>query len=122
VAAPARRLAAHISSLSGALSDLVSKRKLDAAMIDELEERSSAPISASRLPRASPKRSAKADMTRSFAGRREGDFRSEIEKVLAPVAQPLTIDPTKNLSSSGDRRERFRQDHDHRQTRREINR
>jgi fused signal recognition particle receptor len=84
------------SSLSGALSDLVTKRKLDAAMIEELEEaliradlgvtvasRIAAAVGEGRYDReVSPE-----DVKAIFA--------SEIEKVLTPVAQPLVIDGAK---------------------------
>ena len=80
------------SSLGGAISDLVSKRKLDAKTVEELE---------SELIRA--------DLGPEFAGRiaavlGEGRFEKaiepdevkailagEIEKVLAPVARPLEV-------------------------------
>ena len=80
------------SSLGGAISDLVSKRKLDAETVEELE---------SELIRA--------DLGPEFAGRiaavlGEGRFEKaiapdevkailsgEIEKVLAPVARPLEV-------------------------------
>ena len=80
------------SSLGGAISDLVSKRKLDARTVEELE---------SELIRA--------DLGPEFAGRiaavlGEGRFEKaiasdevkailagEIEKVLAPVARPLEV-------------------------------
>jgi fused signal recognition particle receptor len=84
------------SSLSGALSDLVTKRKLDAATIEELEEaliradlgvtvasRIAAAVGEGRYDReVSPE-----DVKAIFA--------SEIEKVLTPVAQPLVIDGAK---------------------------
>jgi fused signal recognition particle receptor len=80
------------SSLGGAIADLVSKRKLDAAAVEELEN---------ELIRA--------DLGPEFAGRiasafGEGRFEKaitpdevkallagEIEKVLAPVAKPLEV-------------------------------
>ena len=84
------------SALGGAISDLVSKRKLDAATIAEIED---------VLIRA--------DLGLETAGRiaaalREGRYDAEIsprevkevvaaevERVLAPVAQPLAIDAAK---------------------------
>jgi fused signal recognition particle receptor len=84
------------SSLSGALSDLVSKRKLDAAMIDELEEaliRADLGVAvASRIAEAVGEGRYDQEVSPDDV---KAIFASEIEKVLAPVAQPLTIDPTK---------------------------
>jgi fused signal recognition particle receptor len=84
------------SALGGAISDLVTKRKLDATTIDDLEDiliRADLGIDvASRI----------ADAIR--AGRYEkaisaedvqGVLATEVEKVLAPVATPLVIDATK---------------------------
>src|SRR6478609_827680 len=59
------------ASIGTAISDLVSKRKLDAATLEELEE---------LLIRA--------DLGVDTAA----ILASEVEKVLAPVAEPLTID------------------------------
>ena len=82
------------SSLSGALSDLVSKRKLDAAMIDELEEaliRADLGVAvASRIAEAVGEGRYDKEVSPDDV---KAIFASEIEKVLAPVAQPLTIDP-----------------------------
>ena len=82
------------SSLSGALSDLVSKRKLDAAMIDELEEaliRADLGVAvASRIAEAVGEGRYDKEVSPNDV---KAIFASEIEKVLAPVAQPLTIDP-----------------------------
>ena len=84
------------SSLSGALSDLVSNRKLDAAMIDELEEaliRADLGVAvASRIAEAVGEGRYDKDVSPDDV---KAIFASEIEKVLAPVAQPLTIDPAK---------------------------
>lgn len=84
------------SSLGGALSDLVTRRKLDAAMIEELEEtliRADLGVAvASRIAKAVgegryDKEVSPADVKAIFA--------AEIEKVLAPVAKPLVIDAAK---------------------------
>jgi len=84
------------SSLGGALSDLVTKRKLDSAMIEELEEaliRADLGVAvASRIAQAVgegryDKEVSPADVKAIFA--------AEIEKVLAPVARPLAIDTAK---------------------------
>jgi fused signal recognition particle receptor len=84
------------SSLGTALSDLVTKRKLDAAMVEELEE---------ELIRADLGVAVAARIAEAVAdGRYDREvspddvktiFASEIEKVLTPVAQPLTIDAAK---------------------------
>jgi fused signal recognition particle receptor len=84
------------SSLGTALSDLVTKRKLDAAMVEELEE---------ELIRADLGVAVAARIAEAVAdGRYDKEvspddvktiFASEIEKVLAPVAQPLAIDVAK---------------------------
>ena len=84
------------SSLSGALSDLVTKRKLDAAMVEELEEeliRADLGVAvASRIAGAVGEgrydKDVSADDVKTI-------FAAEIEKVLAPVAQPLAIDAAK---------------------------
>ena len=84
------------SSLGSALSDLVTKRKLDAAMIEELEE---------TLIRADLGVAVAARIAQAVAeGRYDKEvspddvkaiFAAEIEKVLTPVAQPLAIDAAK---------------------------
>ena len=81
------------TSIGTAISDLVSKRKLDRAAIDELEElliradlgvdtaaRIAAAIGAGRYDREVSDAEVKAILA------------AEVEKVLAPVAQPLVID------------------------------
>ena len=81
------------SSIATAISDLVSKRKLDAATIEELEElliradlgvdtaaRIAAAIAAGRYDKQVSDTEAKAILA------------SEVEKVLIPVAKPLAID------------------------------
>jgi len=84
------------SALSGAVSDVVSKRRLDAATIAELEEvliradlgveiagRIAATLGEGRHDRAISSAEVKAVLA------------AEIEKVLAPVAQPFVIDAAK---------------------------
>jgi fused signal recognition particle receptor len=84
------------SSIGGAISDLVSKRKLDAAMLDELEEmliradlgvavaaKISAAVGEGRYDKAISPDEVKAVVA------------AEVEKVLAPVARPLVIDGAK---------------------------
>src|SRR5690606_13336576 len=80
------------ASLGGALADLVTKRRLDAAMIDELEEtlirsdlgvsaaaRIAAAVGEGRYDKAISPDEVKAVLA------------AEMEKTLAPVAQPLAI-------------------------------
>jgi fused signal recognition particle receptor len=84
------------SSLGTAMSDLVTKRKLDAAMVEELEEeliRADLGVAvAARIAEAVGEgrydKEVSADDVKTI-------FASEIEKVLVPVAQPLTIDVAK---------------------------
>jgi fused signal recognition particle receptor len=81
------------SSISGAISDLVSKRKLDAAMLDELEEmliradlgvdvasKISAAVGEGRYDKAISPDEVKAVVA------------AEVEKALAPVAKPLMVE------------------------------
>ena len=80
------------SSIGGAISDLVSKRKLDGAMLDELEEmliradlgvdvaaKIAAAIGEGRYDKAIAPDEVKSVLA------------AEVEKVLAPVAEPLVI-------------------------------
>jgi fused signal recognition particle receptor len=84
------------SSIGGAISDLVSKRKLDAAMISELEEmliradlgvdvaaKIAAAIGEGRYDKA-----ISADEVKTVVA-------AEVEKVLAPIAKPLVIEGAK---------------------------
>jgi fused signal recognition particle receptor len=84
------------ASIGGAISDLVSKRKLDAATIEELEElliradlgvdtaaRIAAAIAEGRYDKQVSDTEVKAVLA------------AEVEKVLAPVAKPLAIDASK---------------------------
>jgi fused signal recognition particle receptor len=84
------------SSLGMTLSDLVTKRKLDAAMVEELEEE----LIRADLGVAVAARIAEAVGEGRYDKEVSPDdvktiFASEIEKVLVPVAQPLTIDVAK---------------------------
>jgi len=95
-----RRLSAGLkrtsSSLGSAVTDLVTKRKLDRAMLDDIEDvllradlgtevaaRIADAVGAGRYDKA-----ISADEVKSVVA-------SEIEKVLSPVAKPLVIDTTK---------------------------
>ncbi|MGE3870145.1 MAG: signal recognition particle-docking protein FtsY [Pseudorhodoplanes sp.] len=84
------------ASLGGALADLVTKRRLDAAMIEDLEEtliradlgvaasaRIAAALGEGRYDKAIAEDEVKAVLA------------AEVERILAPVAQPLALDPAK---------------------------
>ncbi|MFL6819203.1 MAG: signal recognition particle-docking protein FtsY [Bradyrhizobium sp.] len=84
------------SSLGTAVADLVTKRKLDRAMLDDIEDvllradlgtevaaRISAAVGVGRYDKSITEDEVKAVVA------------TEVEKVLAPVAKPLAIDPTK---------------------------
>ena len=84
------------SSLGSAVTDLVTKRKLDRAMLEEIEDvllradlgtevaaRIADAVGAGRYDKAIT-----ADEVKSVVA-------TEVEKVLAPVAKPLEIDPAK---------------------------
>jgi fused signal recognition particle receptor len=81
------------SALGGAISDLVSKRKLDAATIAEIED---VLIRADLGPAAAGRIAAALGEGRHDAAIAPDEVKAvlaaEIEKVLAPAAQPLTID------------------------------
>ena len=97
----------------------MSKRKLDAATIEELEElliradlgvdmaaRIAAAIGEGRYDKQVSDTEVKAILA------------AEVEKVLAPVAKPLTIDAAQEaVRHPGGRRQRLGQDHHHRQAR-----
>src|SRR5476649_150653 len=81
------------NSLSSAVADLVTKRKLDRAMLDDIEDvllradlgtavaaRIAEAVGAGRYDKA-----ISADEVKSVVA-------AEVEKVLTPVAQPLVID------------------------------
>ena len=95
-----RRLSAGLkrtsSSLGGAVADLVSKRKLDRAMVEDIEDvlmradlgtevaaRIAAAVAQGRYDKA-----ISADEVKAVVA-------AEVEKVLAPVARPLVIDAGK---------------------------
>ena len=84
------------SALGGAISDLVSKRKLDAAMIAEIEDvliRADLGLdTASRIATALRASRYEAGIS---ADEVKGVVAAEIEKVLAGAAQPLVIDAGK---------------------------
>jgi fused signal recognition particle receptor len=84
------------SSLSGAISDLVAKRRLDRAMVEEIEDvllradlgvetagRIAAAVGEGRYDKTITPDEVKAIVA------------NEVEKVLAPVAKPLAVDGTK---------------------------
>src|SRR5712692_1251378 len=84
------------TSIGGAIGDLVAKRKLDQAMLDEIEEvliradlgvdcaaRIAAAVGEGRYDKSITSDEVKAVLA------------SEVEKVLAPVAKPLAIDAAK---------------------------
>jgi fused signal recognition particle receptor len=84
------------NSLGSAVADLVTKRKLDRAMLEDIEDvllradlgtevaaRVSAAVGHGRYDKA------------ISAGDVKGVVATEVEKVLAPVARPLVIDETK---------------------------
>ncbi|HXW28102.1 MAG TPA: signal recognition particle-docking protein FtsY [Xanthobacteraceae bacterium] len=84
------------SAISNAVSDLVTKRKLDAAMVEELEEvliradlgvATAARIAAKVADGRYDKAISPADVKAILA--------AEVEKVLAPVAVPLTLTAAK---------------------------
>ena len=84
------------SSIGGAISDLVSKRKLDAAMLDELEEmliRADLGVEvAARISRAIGEgrydKAISSDEVKAVVA-------AEVEKTLAPVARPLLVEGAK---------------------------
>src|SRR5271170_7639301 len=95
-----RRLSGGLKRTSGSLgtavADLVTKRKLDRAMLDDIEDvllradlgtevaaRISAAVGVGRYDK-----SISADDVKAVVA-------TEVEKVLAPVAEPLTIDATR---------------------------
>jgi fused signal recognition particle receptor len=84
------------SKLSSGITDLISKRKLDAATLDDLEDL----LIQSDLGIATTGRITEAIAKGRFEkGISAGDVRtilaSEVERVLAPVAKPLVIDTLK---------------------------
>lgn len=86
-------LARTSASIGGAISDLVSKRKLDAGVIEELEEvliRADLGVdTAAKIAMAVSE--GRYDKTVT-AEEVKAIFAAEVENILIPVAQPLTID------------------------------
>jgi len=84
------------SALGGAIADIVSKRKLDAATIAEIED---ALIRADLGVDTAGRIAAALAASRHEAGISPAEVKvvvaAEMEKVLAPVAKPLTIDSAK---------------------------
>jgi len=84
------------SAVGGAISDLLTKRKLDAATIVEIEDvliRADLGLdTAGRIAAALGESRHEADISPAEV---KQVVATEIEKVLAPVAQPLVIDATK---------------------------
>jgi fused signal recognition particle receptor len=82
------------SALSGAITDLVSKRKLDAATIAEIRD---VLIRADLGLETADRIAAALGEGRHEAGISPGEIKavvaSEVERALAPVAKPLVIDP-----------------------------
>ena len=82
------------SSIGGAITDLVSKRKLDAATIEELEEVliradlgvATAAKIASAVAEGRYDKTVTADEVKQILA-------DEVEKIMTPVAQPLAVDP-----------------------------
>jgi fused signal recognition particle receptor len=83
------------ASIGGAISDLVSKRKLDAATIEELEELL---IRADLGVATAAKIAAAVGVgrydTTVTADEVKQILATEVEKILAPVARPLVVDPS----------------------------
>ena len=112
------------TSLGTAVADLVTKRKLDRAMLDDIEDvllradlgadvagRIAEAVGTGRYDKA-----ISADEVKAVVA-------TEVEKVLAPVAKPLADRRgAKAVRHPRGRRQRLRQDHHDRQARREIRR
>ncbi len=84
------------SALGGAITDLVSKRKLDAATVDDIEDvliRADLGIeTADRIAAALREGRYEASISPDAV---KAVLAGEVEKVLAPVAQPLVVDPAR---------------------------
>src|SRR6185295_18637241 len=88
------------SSLGSAVADLVTKRKLDRAMLDDIEDvllradlgTEVAARIADAVGRGRYDKAISADDVKNVVA-------TEVEKVLAPVAKPLESTPRKNHSS-----------------------
>ena len=104
------------AAITGAISDLASKRKLDAAMLEEIEEvliradlgvDLSAKIAAA-IGEGRYDKTITADEVKAVLA-------AEVEKVLLPVAKPLVVGAAAAVHHPGGRRQRLGQDHHHRQ-------
>src|SRR5580698_7538157 len=88
-------LARTSASIATAITDLVSKRKLDAGVLEELEDvliRADLGVAAAaRIAEAVGEGRYNKDVS---ADEVKGILAAEIEKILGPVAQPLAIDAT----------------------------
>ena len=108
------------ASLGGAIAGLVTKRKLDAATLEDLEHEL---IRADLGPDFAERIVAALGQSRYEKGIAPEELQAllagEIEKVLAPVAKPLEIERAA-LRHPGRRRQRLGQDHHHRQARRAL--
>ena len=112
------------TSLGTAVADLVTKRKLDRAMLDDIED----VLLRADLGTEVAARIADAVGTGRYDKAISADevkdvVATEVEKVLAPVAKPLEIDAAQEaVRHPRGRRQRLRQDHHHRQARRKNSR
>src|ERR1700739_1235373 len=92
----ARGLKGHSSSLGTAVADLVTKRKLDRAMLEDIED----VLLRADLGTGVPARSAEAVGAGRYDKAISADevktvVATEVEKVLSPVAKPLAVDAAK---------------------------
>src|ERR1700716_1523753 len=82
------------ASIGGAISDLVSKRKLDAGTIEELEELLiRADLGVATAAKVAAAVGVGRYDTAVTADEVKQILAAEVEKILAPVARPLVIDP-----------------------------
>jgi fused signal recognition particle receptor len=80
------------ASIGGAITDLVAKRKLDAAMVEELEDALiRADLGLATAARIADQISAGRYDKEIDADEVKGVLAAEVEKVLTPVAQPLDV-------------------------------
>ena len=119
VRAAERRPVALVSASEREHQRIFTKRKLDAASLDEFEDaliRADLGLDTARRDR----RAAREGRLRPEISDDEvkAILAAEIEKILEPVAKPLAIDTAlKPHVDPRRRRQRHRQDHDHRQAR-----
>jgi fused signal recognition particle receptor len=84
------------ASLGGAIADLVTKRKLDGAMLEEIEDAMiRADLGVDVAARVAAKLSEGRFDKQIGADEVKAVLASEIETILSPVARPLEIDPAK---------------------------